>query len=432
MEIIYPSLYFGGALNEYSYWHPLYVSTKKINYFSNGDLLFTYYTNIANLQGDHSDLNLDSTRILVKTDSITDKTLWAKDIVYMYNGIMLIIADVDIDNDNVWWMLFAYSNAVYFTIIVKFDVNGNLINSFSAISSIDQASSINYYFTPEFLIAYDDWAFIFGETSYSQNLMGISANSQLDATLMKIDSNRNINWINSLDLNYLSEQTSSLYEQDGVLYLSFHSNKLYFWVCTVSSDDGEMINSSWLQTTRPVDYFEDGRFAILSINQKYIIGRDYSNSDVSMIKLIIYDTVSLKPLKFYYLFDSYMVNCISSIENSSKFIWTNKNGLSYSILTIDDQFNIIINLFKSTNQNFIIYYNLYNYILKANGRYYLSLTLNPLYLFRSLDSESVTYKFDNSMNSLTWESFYEVSAVKTKNHVLILNSNMRMWISDFV
>ena len=156
----------------YPYWNPLYVSIKKSNYFSNGDLLFTYYTNIVNLQGDYSDLNLNSTRILVKTDFTTDKTLWAKDIVYMYNGIRLIIVDVDIDNDNVWWMLFAYSNAVYFTIIVKFDVNGNLINSFSAIRNVDQASSVNYYFTPEFLIAYDDWAFIFGETSYSQNLMG--------------------------------------------------------------------------------------------------------------------------------------------------------------------------------------------------------------------------------------------------------------------
>ena len=268
MEIIYPSLNAGGTLYEYQYCHPMFIIVKEVNYFSNDDLLFIYNTNIVNLQGNYSDINLSSTQIIVKTDSISDKTLWAKDIVYMYNGIMLIIADVDIDNDNVWWMLFAYSNLIYFSIIVKFDVNGNLINSFSAISSVDQASSINYYFTPEFLIAYDDWAFIFGETSYSQNLMGISANSQLDATLMKIDSNRNINWITSLDLNYMSEQTSSFFIQDGVFYISFHSDKLYLCVCSISPDNGSTINSSWLETSKKLNSSNNGRFTIIALTQR--------------------------------------------------------------------------------------------------------------------------------------------------------------------
>ena len=333
----------------------------------------------------------------------------------MYNGSMLIIVDVDIDNDNVWWMLFVNSNLIYFTIIVKLDVNGNLINSFSAISSVDQASSINYYFTPEFLIAYDDWAFISGETSYSQNLIGISANSKLDATLMKIDSNRNINWITSLDLYNTLERTTSFYEQNGVLYLSFHSDKLYLWVCSVSPDEGKIINSSWLQTTKPEDYFEDGRFAILSINQKYIIGRDYSKNNASMKILIIYNTTSLKPIKFYYLQDIILIKCVSSIDNLSKFIWTSNVGATFSILTIDNQFNIIINIFKTTSENFQIHYKLYNFILKTDEEYYLSLTLNPLYLFSSLNTEGITYKFDKSMKSLTWESFYEVSALKTKS-----------------
>ena len=192
------------------------------------------------------------------------------------------IADVSIANDNVWWMLFVYSNRIYIAIIVQLDVNGNLISSFSAISSISKARFINYYFASEFLKAYDDFLFIYGETSYSQNLMGISENSQFDATLMKIDSNQNIKWITSFDLNLMSERTSSLFLLDGVLYLSFHSDMLYLWICSISADNGSKINSSWLQTNKSENISGYGRFIILSVSQKNIIARDYSGNDRDM------------------------------------------------------------------------------------------------------------------------------------------------------
>ena len=207
----------------------------------------------------------------------------------------------------------------------------------------------------------------------------------------------------------MSEQTSSLYEQDGVLYLSFHSNKLYLWVCSVSPDDGSTINSSLLQTAKAEDYIGYGRFAILWISQKYIIGVDYSESGDGMQKLIIYDTSLLKLLKINTLFGLYLVKCVSSDNNLSKFIWTNKFDISFSILTIDNQQNMSIKIFKSSNTKFKNNFDINNNILKTNEGYYLSFTLNPIYYNLSLFTEGITFKFDYSMNSLSWESFREVS-----------------------
>ena len=35
------------------------------------------------------------------------------------------------------------------------------------------------------------------------------------------------------------------------------------------------------------------------------------------------------------------------------------------------------------------------------------MTLNPIYLIEALEWEAITYKFDLSMNELSWESFID-------------------------
>ena len=167
-------------LIEYQYWHLYYLLSMDIQSFSNEDLLFLYNTKIVNLGGDYSNINLSNNKVIVKTEYETDKTLWAKVIVYIYNSIMLTIMKIDVKNDIIWWMLTTYRNQIYFAIIVKLDKDGNLLSSFSTISNINQPDFINYYFIPEFIYAYEDESLlVYGETSFYPNVIGVSNSSQI-------------------------------------------------------------------------------------------------------------------------------------------------------------------------------------------------------------------------------------------------------------
>ena len=196
--------------------------------FKNGDLLLMYYSNILNLDNQYSDINLNSTGLIVRTDSGSGKTIWARNIVYIYNMNILGTVFINITNDFVWTINAIYNNSIYEAIIIKLDSNGNLLKSFSLLNNINQSNWIAFYFSPEFLVANnDDSVLILGETTYYPSFMGVSMNSMTDVSLFKIDANLNLNWISSFDYGNLYDQSSSLFEVNGTIFISLISNHTY-------------------------------------------------------------------------------------------------------------------------------------------------------------------------------------------------------------
>ena len=220
----------------------------------------------------------------------------------------------------------------------------------------------------------------------------------------------------------MSDVTSSLVERNDIIYLSFHSNKQYLWVIAILPTNGDVIKYSWLGTPSPLNSDGNGRFTIIMISQKYLIGKDYIQNNSNKQKLIIYNLKTLVPSKIYSLVDLYLVNWITSDDIQSKFIWVNRYDESYSALIIDDQLSIIFQTFFIPNLNLgTVFYN-NNIISKTNSRILLSYTLNPIYMNSSLSAEVITNKFDLNMNTLTWETYNKADGVAVFTEITFGNN----------
>ena len=73
--------YDDGGIQEYEYWHLDNIDLVDFFIYSNYDLLFIYYSQIINNPFKNTDLlpKIDS---LIRIESKTGKTIWAKELIY--------------------------------------------------------------------------------------------------------------------------------------------------------------------------------------------------------------------------------------------------------------------------------------------------------------------------------------------------------------
>ena len=112
------NLYGQTDVTEYPYWHAQYTYIAHMLLFKNGDLLLMYYSNILNLDNQYSDINLNSTGLVARTDSGNGKIVWARNIVYIHNINILGTVFINIKNDFVWTINAIYNNSIYEAIII--------------------------------------------------------------------------------------------------------------------------------------------------------------------------------------------------------------------------------------------------------------------------------------------------------------------------
>ena len=112
------NLYGQTDVTEYPYWHAQYAYIAHMLLFKNGDLLLMYYSNILNLDNQYSDINLNSTGLVARTDSGNGKIVWARNIVYIHNINILGTVFINIKNDFVWTINAIYNNSIYEAIII--------------------------------------------------------------------------------------------------------------------------------------------------------------------------------------------------------------------------------------------------------------------------------------------------------------------------
>ena len=126
----YSSMNGFSQIEEYKYWHFENITMQGIDIYSNGDLLLTYYSQISNNPLDNSDIpqNIYS---LVRIDSITGKTIWAKELINHFDYSYFEMIKSTIVNDVIWWLntyIFNYFNAP--GVIARIDENGSIIEIF--------------------------------------------------------------------------------------------------------------------------------------------------------------------------------------------------------------------------------------------------------------------------------------------------------------
>ena len=117
-------------IEEYKYWHFENIAIQGIDIYSNGDILLTYVPQISNNPLNNSDIP-KSVFSLVRIDSITGKTIWAKQIINHFDLSYFEMIKSKIINDVIWW-LNTYINH-YFNapgVITRIDGNGSIIEIF--------------------------------------------------------------------------------------------------------------------------------------------------------------------------------------------------------------------------------------------------------------------------------------------------------------
>ena len=117
-------------IEEYNFWHFENITIEGIDIYSNGDLVLTYTSQISNNPLNNSDIP-QSVNSLVRIDSITWKTIWAKQLINHFDLYFFEMIKSTIINDVIWWLnTYKYN---YFNspgVIARIDGNGSIIEIF--------------------------------------------------------------------------------------------------------------------------------------------------------------------------------------------------------------------------------------------------------------------------------------------------------------
>ena len=199
-----------------------------------------------NLQNQAS-INFNGTGLIMRADSLTGKTIWAKDIVFVINLNLFRILKTFLKDDSIWALSTLYSTSDHIGIITEINSNGDIIKSYSIVNDILNSKTI--LFIPDILYIDDDHSvLIFSETAYNDGELGISSNSQFDSTLLKLNTNFEIEWYTSMDYNNLVEHGSFIEIYSQSIYVSFNSDDQYLSICKLSSEDGSYQDSKIIKS----------------------------------------------------------------------------------------------------------------------------------------------------------------------------------------
>ena len=101
---------------EYPYWHAQYLIINDNYEFSNGDILLFYTGNVVNMQQEYANYNLNNTGIIVRLESQSHKTLWAKDIFFEYDSLVIPTDAINLKADITYWLLVIYQHYIFLSV----------------------------------------------------------------------------------------------------------------------------------------------------------------------------------------------------------------------------------------------------------------------------------------------------------------------------
>ena len=300
--------------------------------YSNEDLLFTCYSQIINNPVINRD-NPPTINSLVRIESKTGKTLWAKELMYYLNNYYFSILKTIVIND-VAWVLFTYTliNVSIPGLIARIDNTGLLIESFYTPFYVDVTSSQTFLFNVIDFYVFNDLSFIttLGWHFYQGNF-GVSEYSQRDFCYFYIDSNKNFIWSASIDFLNSNEENQSMYEYNNTLYIPIVSSKYYYWLQILDKISGKFQNSQCSYVSKPASDTNNRKLVVNYISNKFIYayGDGISNADVQYPSSIyIFNLTTLILEKVYYseIWTNYH-GFKSFNDNSVAIYWMNRSRI---------------------------------------------------------------------------------------------------------
>ena len=198
-------------------------------------------------------------------------------LIYEFEQILIGVNTIHLVDDVIYWFLLKYHSQGYLLIISKLNELGNIMESFTVVNSPSQRLEDMLFFVPEYYLVEEDGSLlVFAETIYYENLYGISEDSKTDITLFKFDTFHNVEWTTSFDFLNWIDQASSLFKFNNTIYISFNSDNQYMWVVSISQN-GLILQSSWISSSKQVETYGVGRFKFLLISPYYSFATDLYN-----------------------------------------------------------------------------------------------------------------------------------------------------------
>ena len=174
-------------------------TTMDVNTFSDGNILITYYFQIADGY-QHATLKLGQTSGIANLNYTTGATLWAKEIYANQGENFFLITHSYIVNDISWSLLTMDRTPDNINgIIIKIDKNGILLESFAVLNSYSPALTDQMIYINNLDVFSDSSMLILAQTTYIENQLSISSSSQLDLSIFKLNSNKDFEWGTSID-----------------------------------------------------------------------------------------------------------------------------------------------------------------------------------------------------------------------------------------
>ena len=393
-------------IEEYKYCHIENIAIKGIDIYSNGDILLTYVSQISNNPLNNSDIP-QSVNSLVRIDSRTGKTIWAKELINHFNLYFFDMVKTTIIEDVIWCLhiyTFNYFNAP--GVITRIDGNGSIIEIFYTPFNAKTDSSQTYIFlTSDFYVFSDSSFIVMAIWTYLKDEFGVSLYSASDFCYFKIDSNRNFQWSTSIDFLNNFEERQSIYEYNGIVYVAIVTSKYYFCLQTLDKNTGVVNNSQCAYVSKePISY--DYRLITINyVSDKYVYayGNSYFPNYYGGFSLYVFSTITLKLIKVFSFYSCERFHVFRDDELETDVIY----WIEYSKI---HQFYFDITAYGLTHYQFDSDFmmNLYTTLFMkqiSNGNYYMAINQRNVYYRNRTTFVSIILRVDSHLNTNSWLTF---------------------------
>ena len=372
-----------------------------VSMLSNGDLIVLSWIEISKFPVD-DEFNFNGSGMMMRIDSTTGKTLWAKDILFKADNTLLFSQAIAICNDTIWSYSRMFGSFMYKVALCHIDSNGSIIKWFSAINPINAQQTNSKFFVWEGLMVTDSNSiYLYGETLYHQGQMGVSENSQIDATLFKYDSSMNIQWYTSMDFRKDVDYWAGLSTLNESVYAILESGFRNIWISELSSVDGTYRHSISIKPkySNGSKYVKIGTI-IASHNNIFV--RDSLQDPSGYYYLLIFNSL-LSLLKIFQIKDFAYTAGVIFEKNRYLYNIIYKIGNNINIIAFDENLNLNwTNIIPNDQSIGELYFILL--ALKSNNSFYLIYPENVTIDSDSTFTQAKISSYDFIFNSKGWNT----------------------------
>ena len=252
---------------------------------------------------------------------------------------MFMVINSYVVDEFAYTMLVANNSANnYPGVILKLDTNGVIEDSFAVMRSLKYKTYEYLLYAIRFYVLSDSSIIIFAQTTYLQGEIGISDSSQIDLSIFKINSTKDIEWNTSVDFMNGVEEYAHGYIYKNKLYASVSTSKFYLWLFSLDIRTGYLLNFKCIYLYRAFNNYRD--YIVLYVSDLYVYTHiSVTSSYPSLVFMHSSNTLQLVkafnitefylPVVIQNSYNSSMINIIFTERQTFFSLLINENDLTY-------------------------------------------------------------------------------------------------------